>query len=195
MNKKTLVILTIQTEPSRCFAKRILQAALVAIARLPLFLASRFYIEFIINANTISVISYTYAHISGESLCMSLHSIIYKSELETRLERNPSKIIFPPRLLKIISDAIISIGLAGFFFFCLYIYKLCNFNWYIDTSSHADDRDRRNWQVVPIPSPRTFVTCKSYSFFHSSTSCEILKFVCVFKEISALFLSIFPRCF
>ncbi|KAM0735604.1 hypothetical protein ACS0PU_010752 [Formica fusca] len=133
MNRKTLVILTIQIEPSRCFAKRILQAALVAIARLPLFLASRFYIEFIINANTISVISYTYAHISGESLCMSLHSIIYKSELETRLERNPSKIIFPPRLLKIISDAIISIGLAGFFFF---VYTFTSFVTSIDTLIH-----------------------------------------------------------
>lgn len=94
------------------------------------------------------------------------------------------------RLLKIISD---HFDQFSCFLFCLlYIYKLCNFNQYT-AFSHTDDRDRRNWQVVP--SPRTFVTYKSYSFFRLSTFCEILKFVCVFKEISALFLSIFPRCF
>lgn len=48
---------------------------------------------------------------------VALHSIIYNSESETRLERNPWKIIFSPGSLKIISDATFSIGLAGFFLF------------------------------------------------------------------------------
>lgn len=57
--------------------------------------ASRFYIEFIINANTIYVISYILMHISrGVFVChVALHSIIYNSEPETRPERNPSTII------------------------------------------------------------------------------------------------------
>lgn len=120
------------------FAKRILQAALVAIARLPfLILASRFYIEFIINANTISVISYTYAHISGESLCTSRYIQLFTiPRSETRLERNPRKIIFSLGSPKIISNATISIG-SWFFFFPVYTFtSLCNCN-RRTVSSHA----------------------------------------------------------
>lgn len=108
--------------------KRISQAAPVAIARLPLFLASRFYIEFIINANTISVISYTYAHISGESLCTSRYIQLFTIPSRRLGWRETRRKLYIPAalVLKIISDATVSRSVFCCFSFFFY-YKPCNF--------------------------------------------------------------------
>lgn len=58
--------------------------------------ASRFYIEFIINANTISVISYYLCTYLGESLYIALHSIIYSTRTVARSNRRNYTPILPP---------------------------------------------------------------------------------------------------
>lgn len=144
-------------------------------------------------------------HISrGVFVChVALHSIIYNSEPETRPERNPSKIIHIRTYSRRVIYAQNKCPTRSFFdqfcfslYFFFFYYKSSNFYRHTTHSrNHRRKRNRRNWQVDVEP------FCKSYSFLHLSTPCEILKILYiyihmyVFVLISSSFLSIFAGCF
>jgi len=121
-------------------------------------LSSRFYIEFIINANTISVISYIYMHLSRGRAFVYRVTFNYLQFLSCGKEtwsknyvsRSPSR----RRPLKIISAATVSPGVL-----LLFLYTFTSLVTSIDTLLHPRTMTieyDENWKAAP--SPCMFVT-------------------------------------